>query len=379
MTALVVHLITGLWTGGAERQLARLVMDSRGDEGRHVVVSMTDVGNIGPMIRAAGIPLHTLGMRRGRPTVSGLWRLVLLLRRLRPAVLQTWLYHADLLGWVAARLAGVPHVVWNLRCSDMDMARYSRLSRLVVAILARLSPWVDAVVYNSSAGREAHARLGYRPRQWQYIPNGFDLDEFAPAPAAREALRQSLGLASDTPVVGLVARHDPMKDYPGFFQAVARVVRQNDAVRFVCAGAGVTLENPELRLVLQDLGLIGKVFLLGRRDDIAAVTAGLDLAVSASAFGEGFPNSLGEALASGVCCVATDVGDSATVVGASGRIVPAGDPSALAQAIAIMLDMTAAERHKLAMAGRERVEREYSVRAMARRYSELYSTVLTKG
>jgi glycosyltransferase involved in cell wall biosynthesis len=379
MTGTIVHLITGLWTGGAERQLARLVMEAQGDEGRHVVISMTDAGDIGPTIRAAGITLHTLGMKRGRPTLLGFWRLALLLRRLRPAILQTWLYHADLLGWVAAKVSGTRHVVWNLRCSDMDMRRYSRLSRLVVAILARLSPWVDAVVYNSSAGREAHARLGYHPRRWQHIPNGFDLSEFSPSSVARDALRRSLGLAPDTPVVGLVARHDPMKDHVGFFRAAALVASRNDAVRFVCAGADVTPDNAVLGAALQDLGLTGRVFLLGRRDDIAAVTAGLDLAVSSSAFGEGFPNSLGEALASGVCCVATDVGDSAKVVGESGLVVPASDPSALALAIVTMLDKPAADRHHLGMAGRERIEREYSVRAMAQRYGKLYSTLLTKG
>jgi glycosyltransferase involved in cell wall biosynthesis len=377
VTALVAHLITGLGTGGAERQLARLAATG-GGEFTHMVISMTDLGPVGEQMRRAGIEVHALGMRRGRISPSGVGRLVGLLRRSRPVLLQTWLYHADLLGVLAAPLAGVGTVVWNLRCSDMDFARYSRLSALVVRLSARLSGLPAAVVHNSQAGRRAHERLGYHPRRWQYIANGFDTEDFRPDPEARSHVRSELGIGADAPLVGLMARYDPMKDHATFLSAASRLAAHDPTVHFVLAGAGVEPGNADLERQIATEGLQGKVSLLGRRDDMPRLCAGLDLAVSSSAFGEGFPNSLGEALACGVCCVATDVGDAAEIIAEAGRTVPARDPAALADAMAEMLAMPSDQREALGRQARARVAQDYGIAAIVGRYAALYGDLLSK-
>src|SRR5260221_1844845 len=163
----ILHLITGLETGGAERMLARLV--ARIDHGRFpsVVVSMTDTGAIGVAISDAGVRLHTLGMRRGRPDPRAILRLARIMRELRPAVLQTWLYHADLLGLVVRQLGYAPRLVWNLRCTE------SSGSPAIRWILSRASGGPDAVIGNSRAGQRFHEGIGYRPRRWMHLPNGF--------------------------------------------------------------------------------------------------------------------------------------------------------------------------------------------------------------
>ena len=209
----VAHLITTLERGGAEAMLTKLAKAHAGQGVRPLVISLTGPGIYGPELEAAGIPVWSLGLRRGVPEPGALLKLVGILRREKPDLLQSWLYHADLLALLAAPLAGVRRLAWNIRCSDMDMRRYSRLSRWLVALLARLSRLPDAVVVNSEAGRLLHHELGYRPKRWVTLANGFDTGRFRPDTEARRDVRAELGLPGDALAVGLIARVDPMKDH----------------------------------------------------------------------------------------------------------------------------------------------------------------------
>ncbi len=369
----VVHLITGLARGGAETMLYRLLTRLDRQRFASVVVSLTDRGALGAAIAALGVPVHALGMRRGVPAPQAVGRLWRLLRRERPAVLQTWLYHADLLGLVAGRLAGVPAVVWNVQCSDMDLRHYPPLTALTRRLLAALSRAPQAVVSCSYRAKEDHERLGYRPRRWRVIPNGFDLEQFRPDPAAPARLRQLLGAPPAAPLIGLVARYDPQKDHATFLQAARRLLDMRADVRFVLVGAGVDWHNPRLAAPARALGLEPHLHLLGERDDVAALLPGLDLATLSSAFGEGFPNAVGEAMACGVPCVVTDVGDAAYLVGDTGRVVPPRDPAALAAAWAALLARPAAERQALGRAARARVATLFSLEAVTKQYAALYA------
>jgi len=376
---LVLHVITGLNAGGAERQLGLLLKEPAFHEGlRHCVVSMIDLGRYGQELRERGVPVYCLEMRRGVPSPKGFWKLWRLMRIETPAVVQTWLYHADLLGLAAARLSGSAKVVWNLRCSNMDTSRYSTLSRLIVGLLSRLSSWPSLVLHNAQTGRTAHEALGYAPRGWRHMPNGFDLSAFSPDPQASAALKASLGLSPETLVVGMVARYDAMKDHATFIRAAGQLAATRDDVVFVLAGHGVDGSNAELAALIASCGLSGKVHLLGQRDDIQVITPGFDLAVLSSAFGEGFPNALGEALACGVPCVATDVGDSALVVGEQGRIVLPGNPDALAEAMAAVLALPVEARRHLGAEARRRMEEAFSMQAVAAQYAELYRGLVAK-
>ncbi|MCK9241490.1 glycosyltransferase, partial [Desulfocurvus sp.] len=329
----VLHLITGLNTGGAEMMLTKLVagMDPAGFEPH--VVTLLGEGPLAARVRAAGASVESLGLARGRVAPSAVWRLTRLLRRVRPDVVQTWLYHADLLGLVAARLARVGRVVWNLRCSNMDFAHSGRLTRYTVAACARLSSLPDAVVANSRVAVDVHRALGYRPRRVEVIPNGFDMHRFAPDPAARGSVRAELGVAPGAPLVGMVARFDPQKDHATFLRAARAVADARPDAQFVLLGDGVQADNPEMAALVRAAAPGLRPHLLGRRDDVARLAAALDVAVLSSAYGEGFPNVVGEAMACGVPCVVTDTGDSAAVVGGTGRVVPPRDAPALADAV----------------------------------------------
>lgn len=347
----VLHVITGLGLGGAERMLAKLL--ARMDRARFptAVVSLTDMGALGPEIAASGVPVQTLGMRRGVPDPRALLRLRRAVRAFRPDVLQSWLYHADLM----SSFAGARRLAWNLRCSDMDFGRYGWSTRQTVRLLARLSRRPDAVLSNSEAGRKLHQSLGYRPRRWEVVPNGFDLERFRADPAARHRLRSMLGLADDTFVIGLVARFDPQKDHATAFAALEQVP---DA-HLVCLGRDVPQAGP-------------RVHVLGERNDIETLMPGFDLATLTSAFGEGFPNVLAEAMACQVPCVATDVGDAAAILGETGFVVPRRDPTALAVGWGEMIALGSKGRAQLGEAARARVAAHWSIEAVARRYEAIY-------
>ena len=335
------------------------------------VLSLTNAGQIGPRIVDLGIDVEALGMRRGVPDPFGLLRLIRRIRSARPHVVQTWLYHADLLGLLAAPLAGNPSVAWNLRCSYMGEGFYRGATGLVIRTLARMSGMPAAVVYNSEAGRALHASLGYHPRRWVLIPNGFDTEQLRPNPEARLRIRAEMGIAADAPVVGMVARLDAVKGHDTFLAAATRLLQVQPRARFVLVGADCTESNPAMQGMIPP-EVSDAVILLGERQDIADITASMDIATCAS-IGEGFPNVVGEAMACGVPSVVTDVGDCAKIVAETGRVVPPGDSNAMARAWNDILSLSTAARATLSAAARERVKRHYEMKGIVTRYETLYT------
>jgi glycosyltransferase involved in cell wall biosynthesis len=372
----IVHLITGLGVGGAEITLHRLLANL--DPGRFssTVITLIPPGPVADMIRALGIPVTSLEMRRGAPSAGATVRLVSLLRRLQPAIVQTWLYHADLLGLAAGRMANVRRIVWNLRVSELDMRDYRPLSRWTVRACARLSSWPAAVVANSNAGRLYHQRIGYHPRRWVIIPNGVDTQSFRPDPEARTVFRRELGVATDMPLIGLAARFDPAKDHATFLRAAGKLASQEPVVHFVLVGEGCTEDNETLRALVEEQGLSGRVHLLGCLDAMPSVFAAWDIAALSSA-NEGFPNVVVEAMACGVPCVATAVGDVAEIMGDTGIVVPPHDAAALVLGWRALLTAGAARRQALGAAACARVEQHYSLSRMVQEYAELYDSLVS--
>lgn len=365
----ILHVIGGLDTGGAEIMLAKLVSRFCPGEFENMVVSMTELGPIGKAIEKAGIAVTALGMRRTGFSVPPLRRFVRLAKSFRPHVVQAWMYHA---GWfvTAAKAAGLPgRVAWNLRCSDMDDGSYSWRQACVKKLGAFLSGRPDVVLVNSKAGIAYHESIGYAPKRWEYVPNGFDTDAFKPD--ARAEVRRELGIDDGTNLIGMAARFDPMKDHTTFIGAAGVFLGRFPRTRFILCGSG-TEPGGAVSEILKRAGLADAFTLLGRRGDMPRVLAALDLFTLSSAFGEGFPNVLGEAMACGVPCVATDVGDARDIVGGAGLIVKPRDPNDLAAAWEKILTADAGRKENLSRLARERVEKLFGIDTVAARYAEIY-------
>lgn len=369
-------IITNLATGGAETMLLKLLQQINRDRFIPALISLVGLGEIGPRIQALGIPVHTLGMSRGRiPNPITVLRLARLLRQLQPDVVHTWMYHADLLGGLAARLAGCERVIWCIRHSNLSKTENKRSTLWVVKACALLSHRVPAQIIScSQRAKEVHAAVGYAADKLHVIPNGFDLDRFVPDAVARASVRGELGLAPDTPLVGLIARFDSQKNHFGFIEAAAQVHAQLPDVHFVLAGTDVDGGNAALNTAIVGQGLQAHMHLLGRRDDVPRLMAALDVLASSS-HGEAFPNVLGEAMACGVPCVVTDAGDSAEIVGRTGRVVAVADMAALAQQLLEVLRLPATQREALGKQARARVQAQYEIGHVTGLYQALYERV----
>ena len=279
-------------------------------------------------------------------------------------------------GLIVGKAAGVPVLVWNVRCSALQLRYYPWLTGVVFRLIARLSRLPDAVIVNSHAGRTAHLQAGYRPRRVEVIPNGFDLEQFRPDALARHRLITELGLPDNAIIIGLVARYDPMKDHGMFLAAAREVIDRHPEARFILCGEGVSWNNAALTGTVNHYNLTSVVQLLDLRRDIAGITAALDIACSSSRFGEGFSNTIGEAMACGVPCVVTDVGDAAAIVGTTGRVVAPADSAAFAKALRELIECGAEERRSLGRQARARVVARYDMRVVANLYHQLSQSLM---
>jgi len=368
----VAHIITGLAPDGAEKMLHRLVAGMDSNIFRNEVISLTDLGPMAKRLEASSASVRALGMRPGIPSPHHVLRLARWLRQSHPKVVQTWMYHADLIGGIAARLSGSSPVVWNIRHSELRKGIDKRHTFWTASACARLSRRVpDRIVCCSEASREFHARMGYAADRMEVIPNGFDLDIFKPDAAQRSSVRGELGISDAATVIGLIARYHPIKGHRNFVEAAGILHRTFPQVRFLLCGEGVTVKNAELMAQVSSAGVGDVCHLLGHRHDISRILNALDIATSAST-GEGFPNVVAEAMASAVSCVVTDVGDSRRIVGETGRVVPSNSPDALAQAWRELLELDLEARRRLGLSARHRIEEHFGLKAMVNKYQRLY-------
>jgi glycosyltransferase involved in cell wall biosynthesis len=366
----VAIVITGLQTGGAETMLLKLLPRLLPDVRPHVI-SLTGDGDLGAAMREAGVPVESLGASIASAPIA-LARLSGRLRALRPDIVQTFLYHGDLVGGLAARLARVPAVVWNVRNSGMQWGEMKPTTRVAIRACAMLSGVVpDRIVCCSRAATLRHAAAGYRADRFVHIANGVDLGRFSPDPAARRTLRAALDIGQEAEVVGHFARLDPQKDHATMLRAFRMLRERRPRARLLLVGRGLEADGGFAR-AYRDAGYAdADLRFLGRREDVPALMAACDV-VASSSLAEAFPNVVAESMACGVPCVVTDVGDSAEIVGTSGHVVPPSDPAALATACEALLGLSAEARRALGDAARRRVADRFEIDAVAARYRRFY-------
>ena len=358
----ILFVTRSLGHGGAERQLMTL---ARGLHARGVTVHVAqfyEQGDFGRELRDAGVPLISLGKGGRWDVLSFLRRLRRLIVTLRPSVVHSYLVEPNWMTTLLKPTLRGPAFVWGVRASDMEFERYGRVAQASFALSRGLSRFADLIIANSRAGAHFHTSHGYPEDRMLVIPNGIDTAYFHPRPESRSAVRQALGLPDGTPLVGVVGRLDPMKDHQTFLAAASSVHGARPDVHFICVGRGDAATTSRLQDTARSLGLGQHVHWQDQWSDLPSLYSGLDLLVSSSAFGEGFPNVVAEAMACGTACVVTDVGDSADVVGDTGLVVPRRDPGALAQGIAALMARLPASAQ-----ARDRIVSNFGIDALVER------------
>ena len=372
----ILHIISGLGLGGAERTLYNVLSGGLADQFECIVLSLMNQGYYGSPIRGLGVPVYSLGLNQ-RKIALGVWRrLRRLIQSIVPDVVQGWMYHGNLIASLVRSMAWEHSALaWNVRHCLYGINYEKPLTRQIILASRLLSGQPDAIIYNSYLSRKHHEDYGFKSTKGLVISNGFDIERFRPSSDLARQVRRSLGIPAESRVVGHIARLHPMKDHANFLQAAVRIGTELDNVHYVLVGRDVTPNNNSL-LELVPKSMESRFHWLGERTDVADLMCAMDVLASSS-WSEGFPNVLGEAMACGVPCVATNVGDSARVLGEFGRIVPPSDSIALSMALTELLRLDPTERIELGTAARFHVAEKYSISKITDQYITLYERLGT--
>jgi len=373
----ILHIINDLSIGGAEMMLYRLLYHEREAQLEPSVISLMDRGPLRQRIKELGISVLSPGMSPAVPSPQSVFRLIRLVRQLKPDLIHGWLYHGSLAAQFASAFSG-KHIpaIWSIHYSMYSLGFEKKLTAAAVRLSVPLSRRAAAIVFVSRTSELQHRDLGYSLKKSFVIPNGIDTDEFSPCPDSRLSLRSELGLPEDALLIGLINRYHPMKDHANFLKAASKLAAKYPQVHFLLAGRGVDHTNSKLMFLIRELALSSRTHLLGERTDIARLTAALDVLSLSSLYGESFPVIVGEAMACGVPCVVTDVGDSGWLIGETGRKVAPGNPEQLANAWEELVLIGPEGRAALGNAARQRVITHFSLPSIADQYRRLYQNTL---
>jgi glycosyltransferase involved in cell wall biosynthesis len=372
----ILHIIIGLNVGGAELMLMRLIKSHKGRlDFSHSVISITTVGKVGAQLQEMGVEVHALGMGSILRTPRKFCQLMRLIRAGRPDIVQTWMYHADLLGGLAARLAGIRSVIWGVRGSAIPQSGVS-VTQLVIFLCSWLSRFIPKVIVCCSEPAQfAHAEKGYDPSKMVVIHNGFELSHFNKNSLLRQQSRAAFGFGNNEVVIGIVGRFDRLKDHKNFVLASSIVGAKFNYVKFLMVGRNLDSTNTVLKGWLDESGLTPKFVLAGERSDVPNCLAAMDVFCLSSSE-EGFPNVVCEAMAMNVPCVVTNAGNAADIVSNTGIVVAPRDSTALAGALQFMITKGDTERSRLGELARRRIQKNYSIEIVTARFELLYELIL---
>jgi glycosyltransferase involved in cell wall biosynthesis len=290
---------------------------------------------------------------------------------------QTWLYHSDLLGGLATKISNNIPVIWSIHNGKLN-TNDKITTRIIAKLCAVLSTYIPSkIVYVAKSSQLFHTMYGYNKTNAVIIPNGFDNEQFCPDIAIRQQTRDELGLNNSHTAIGLIARYDQQKDHVNFLKAAKILLQKHENVRFVMCGDKISIDNKELINIINDYSIVNYCMLLGRRSDVSNIINACDI-VASSSCSEAFPLVVGEAMSCGVPCAVTDVGDSAWIVGDTGRVVPPRDPEALATAWAQLIEIGPDLRNELGMKARQRIIDNFSLNAVVKQYERLYEDTFLK-
>lgn len=371
----VLHIITSLNLGGASRTLHNLLSGGLRENHQNFVLSLRDEGFYGQRLRDLGVPVWSLNIRGGLPSLRNALQLTRLGAEIQPEVIQGWMYHGNLgASLVGAATRRKRAVVWNVRHSLCSLAQEKPLTRQVIRLNRFLSKKADTIIFNSQTSLVQHREFGFSCEKARWIPNGIDIEKFSPDRSINREIRMALGIPAHGHVVGHVARFHPMKDHKGFLKVAVSIADKNPDTYFLLVGREISLDRGDLAGIVPDR-LRGRFLCLGEREDVGKFMQGMDVLCSSSAWGEGFPNVVAEAMATGVPCVVTDVGDSAELVGDTGRVVASEDYEAMANAIQDLISMSPLEKEELSRKARERISSCYSLAEIVKSYDKLYKSL----
>lgn len=377
-TIKICHVIFMLTTrGGAEKMLMLLLLTNSESARNKMVVVLGEGGPWGEQLREAGVTVHELGMQSFLQVPSVFLRLKGIIRDYKPDIVQTWMYHSDFLGGLAAYFAGCKNIMWGIHRTSLSWGD-SKNTLLIMKLSALISRWIPKkIIPVAEAGRKAHVGYGYDAKKMQVIPNGFDFSKLIATQEQRSAFRSDCNFAEDDLVIGCLGRFHPVKGQDNFVKAAGVLIvnNPNPKIKLLMVGKDCDADNVELMSWIKQNNLSERFVLLGERSDVATCLSGMDIFCMPSR-NEGFPLCLGEAMAMALPCVATNVGDTGVLAGGTAILVPPQDEHALGQALLQVVALPKQERIEMGQRGKTRVFAEYSIETVSRHYDNVYQELV---
>jgi glycosyltransferase involved in cell wall biosynthesis len=374
----ILHIITSLLDGGAEGVMYRLCCHDKMNE--HLVVSLRGQGKYGTLLSKQGIKIYTLDMKPGKFSIIALYKLIKILKNEKADIVQTWLYHADFFGGIAARLAGVSNLIWNVRHSDFNKGYTKKSLLILIKVLAKLSYFLPKkIIFCSKNSIKLHTRIGYQGYKMKYVPNGYDIQKFRPSSLKKFISRKKVNMNNRITLLGCVARFHPQKDHKNLLRALN--ILKKDKIFFKCilVGFNINKKNKILVNLIKEFNLENETILLGSQKNIDKIMRKIDIHILASEYGEAFPNVVAEAMASGTPCVVTDVGDSSLIVGKTGWTVKTRNSKLLAYSIMKAIKKSKSKEWDFqCKTARNRIVNKFTMEKMIDNYNKIWQQTLKK-
>lgn len=369
-----LHIITSLGIGGAETMLLRLIKHKPDLARSTTVISLTNNGEIGRILEAMGVSVINLEMRNWSSIFKVLLKLKKIIQNEKPDIIHTWMYHANILGGIAAVLAKNKNIIWSIRRSEFSW-RESPSTYFIMKLGALLSNFIPKVVVCvAESGLKNHQKYGYEPDNMIVIPNGFDLDKFKHDQVIRKEIRKELDIYDDEVIIGCVGRFHESKGYEILIASSVDVIKLNKKVKYLLIGRDLDQRNNILMEWINKIGLLDHFLLVGERHNVADYMSAMDV-FCLSSITEGFPNVVGEAMASALPCVVTSVGDVQKITRDNAILVEPKNKKLLSNGICEMLNLDDEKRIKIGLNGRAIIEKEYPIKLICEKYFNLYSLI----
>lgn len=370
----IIHVISSLDRGGAERVLFNICVTDKHNE--HIVISLTSLGHYGQLLKKKNFTVYVCNMRSKIYMFLSFLNLIRILKKQKPDLVQTWLYHGDFFGGIAAKIAGIRKIVWNIRNTSLNLKKNKWTTIIIVKILAKLSWWVpQLIIVCAKSAIASHVLLGYNQKKMCLIHNGYDLSFFKKTKNKNFFMHKLFDINPQIPLIGTVARFNFQKDHENLFKALVLLKKKKIEFYSVLVGHDMDQTNIKLVSLIKKYQITDLVKLLGLRDDIPNIMNEIDVHVLSSST-EGFPNVVAEAMACGTPCIVTDVGESAFIVGNTGWVVPPKRPELLSNSIneAILHWKTNQWKLRISQA-KSRIKENFNINNTVKSYRKIWNQI----
>lgn len=370
----IVHIITGLGNGGAEGFLFRLCKNQ--SENENIIISLKDKGKYGPLLEDIGIKVFCLNISWNPISLFGLIKLLFIIVRSKPDLVQTWMYHANLIGGLASKLLGYKKVFWNIRHSNFIFRNTKITTILVVKICAMLSKFIPIkIIYCAHEAQRVHINFGFSALKSEVIHNGYELTDFKMDNNLRNLLRKEFNIDQNEIVIGMVGRYHPQKDHLNLINALALLKNHGYSFKVLLVGNGMEINNLKINEYLKIKNLYKETLLIGPRSDMPKIMNSLDIHVLSSSYGEGFSNVIAESMACGIPNISTDIGDSSLIISNTGWIVPPKNYELLEEKLICAINEITKNPdkwYKRKNLCREKITKNFNINVISKFYNQLW-------